>query len=60
MASRKVLPFSSEATSAKVAMDLKKIGILKVRPLQGGLKAWQDQGYPMDDFFPKEIAKAAS
>ena len=50
----------SEATSAKVAMDLKKIGILKVRPLQGGLKAWQDQGYPMDDFFPKEIAKAAS
>lgn len=50
----------SEATSAKVAMDLKKIGILKVRPLQGGLKAWQDQGYPMDDFFPKEVAKAAS
>ena len=50
----------SEATSAKVAMDLKKIGILKVRPLLGGLKAWQDQGYPMDDFFPKEIAKAAS
>jgi membrane protein DedA with SNARE-associated domain/rhodanese-related sulfurtransferase len=50
----------SEATSAKVAMDLKKIGILKVRPLQGGLKAWQDQGYPMDDFFPKEIANAAS
>jgi membrane protein DedA with SNARE-associated domain/rhodanese-related sulfurtransferase len=50
----------SEATSAKVAMDLKKIGISKVRPLQGGLKAWQDQGYPMDDFFPKEVAKAAS
>jgi membrane protein DedA with SNARE-associated domain/rhodanese-related sulfurtransferase len=50
----------SEATSAKVAMDLKKIGILKVRPLQGGLKAWQDEGYPLDDFFPKEIAKAAS
>ena len=50
----------SEATSAKVAMDLKKIGISKVRPLQGGLKAWQDEGYPMDDFFPKEVAKAAS
>lgn len=50
----------SEATSAKVAMDLKRIGITKVRPLQGGLKAWQDQGYPMDDFFPEEIAKAAS
>jgi membrane protein DedA with SNARE-associated domain/rhodanese-related sulfurtransferase len=51
----------SEATSAKVAMDLKKIGISKVRPLQGGLKAWQDQGYPMDDFFPAEAAaKVAS
>ena len=50
----------SEATSAKVAMDLKKIGIIKVRPLQGGLKAWQDQGYPMDNFFPEEMAKAAS
>ena len=50
----------SEATSAKVAMDLKKIGITKVRPLQGGLKAWQDQGYPMDDFFPQEMEKTAS
>jgi membrane protein DedA with SNARE-associated domain/rhodanese-related sulfurtransferase len=49
----------SEATSAKVAMDLKRIGITKVRPLQGGLKAWQDQGYPMDDFFPAEVEKAA-
>jgi membrane protein DedA with SNARE-associated domain/rhodanese-related sulfurtransferase len=50
----------SEATSAKVAMDLKKMGIIKVRPLQGGLKAWQDLGYPMDNFFPEEVAKAAS
>jgi membrane protein DedA with SNARE-associated domain/rhodanese-related sulfurtransferase len=50
----------SEATSAKVAMDLKKIGISKVRPLQGGLKAWQDQGYPMDDFFPQAEPQAAA
>ncbi|HWX91388.1 MAG TPA: VTT domain-containing protein [Terriglobales bacterium] len=50
----------SEATSAKVAMDLKKMGIIKVRPLLGGLKAWQDQGFPMDDFFPAEPAKASS
>jgi membrane protein DedA with SNARE-associated domain/rhodanese-related sulfurtransferase len=50
----------SEATSAKVAMDLKKIGIIKVRPLAGGLKAWQDQGYPMDEFFPQAEAKAVS
>jgi membrane protein DedA with SNARE-associated domain/rhodanese-related sulfurtransferase len=50
----------SEATSAKVAMELKKIGITKVRPLAGGLKAWEDQGYPMDDFYHEEEAKAAS
>jgi membrane protein DedA with SNARE-associated domain/rhodanese-related sulfurtransferase len=51
----------SEATSAKVAMELKKIGISKVRPLAGGLKAWEDQGYPMDDFYhEEEVAKAAS
>ena len=50
----------SEATSAKVAMDLKKIGIVRVRPLAGGLKAWQDRGYPMANFFPEEVAKAAS
>jgi rhodanese-related sulfurtransferase len=50
----------SEATSAKVAMDLKKIGITRVRPLAGGLKAWQDEGYPLHEFFPEEEAKAAS
>jgi membrane protein DedA with SNARE-associated domain/rhodanese-related sulfurtransferase len=50
----------SEATSAKVAMDLRKIGITRVRPLAGGLKAWQDEGYPLHEFFPEEEAKAAS
>jgi rhodanese-related sulfurtransferase len=50
----------SEATSAKVAMDLKNIGIVRVRPLAGGLKAWEDEGYPLDEFFQEEEAKAAS
>lgn len=50
----------SEATSAKVAMELKKIGILRVRPLAGGLKAWEDEGYPLDEFYKEEEAKAAS
>jgi membrane protein DedA with SNARE-associated domain/rhodanese-related sulfurtransferase len=50
----------SEATSAKVALDLKKIGIVRVRPLAGGLKAWEDEGYPLDEFFHEEEAKAAS
>jgi membrane protein DedA with SNARE-associated domain/rhodanese-related sulfurtransferase len=47
----------SEATSAKVAMELKKIGITRVRPLMGGLQAWESQGYPMDEFYPQEEAK---
>jgi len=50
----------SEATSAKVAMDLKKIGIVRVRPLAGGLKAWEDEGYPLDEFYQEEEAQAAS
>ena len=50
----------SEATSAKVAMELKKIGITRVRPLMGGLQAWESQGYPMDEFYPEEEAKAVS
>jgi membrane protein DedA with SNARE-associated domain/rhodanese-related sulfurtransferase len=50
----------SEATSAKVALDLKKIGIVRVRPLAGGLKAWEDEGYPLDEFFHEEEPKAAS
>jgi membrane protein DedA with SNARE-associated domain/rhodanese-related sulfurtransferase len=50
----------SEATSAKVAMDLKRIGVTRVRPLLGGLKAWEDEGYPMDDFYQQEEAQAAS
>lgn len=50
----------SEATSAKVAMELKKIGITRVRPLMGGLQAWENQGYPMDDFYPAEEARAVS
>ncbi len=48
----------SEATSAKVAMELKKIGITRVRPLMGGLQAWESQGYPMDDFYPAESEEA--
>jgi len=50
----------SEATSAKVAMELKKIGITRVRPLAGGLKAWEDEGYPLDEFYHEEEEKAVS
>jgi membrane protein DedA with SNARE-associated domain/rhodanese-related sulfurtransferase len=50
----------SEATSAKVAMELKKIGIIRVRPLMGGLQAWENEGYPMDEYYHEEEATAAS
>ncbi len=50
----------SEATSAKVAMELRKIGVARVRPLQGGLKAWEDRGFPVDEFYSQEEVRAVS
>ena len=38
----------SEETSAKVAMDLRRMGVQRVRPLRGGLQGWKDAGYPLD------------
>ncbi len=37
----------SEETSAKVAMELRKLGVKRVRPLRGGLQGWKDAGYPL-------------
>jgi len=30
-----------------VALLLRKQGIQRIRPLQGGLDAWREQGYPL-------------
>ncbi|MEO7028887.1 MAG: VTT domain-containing protein [Acidobacteriaceae bacterium] len=38
----------SEETSAKMALELRKMGILRVRPLRGGLQGWKDAGYPLE------------
>lgn len=38
----------SEATAAKTAMSLHKLGIDRVRPLRGGYDAWKDLGYPLE------------
>jgi len=38
----------SEETSAKVAMELRRLGVMRVRPLRGGLRGWKDAGYPLD------------
>ncbi|HEY1803572.1 MAG TPA: rhodanese-like domain-containing protein [Terracidiphilus sp.] len=42
----------SEATSAKVAMQLHKLGVERVRPLRGGFDEWKRLGYPMDAIPP--------
>jgi len=38
----------SEETSAKVALELRRMGVQRVRPLRGGLQGWKDAGYPVD------------
>ena len=38
----------NEASSARVAMQLIQRGIIRVRPLAGGLNAWRDHGYPVE------------
>jgi membrane protein DedA with SNARE-associated domain/rhodanese-related sulfurtransferase len=42
----------SEATSAKTAMELHKLGITRVRPLRGGFDEWKRLGYPLDAIPP--------
>ena len=40
----------SEETSAKLAMQLHKMGIYRVRPLRGGFDGWKAAGYPLTDY----------
>lgn len=40
----------SEETSAKLAMQLHKVGIYRVRPLRGGFDGWKKAGYPLMDY----------
>ncbi|HEX3894254.1 MAG TPA: VTT domain-containing protein [Terracidiphilus sp.] len=42
----------SEATAAKTAMTLHKLGIDRVRPLRGGYDEWKRLGYPLDEVEP--------
>jgi len=38
----------NEVTSARVALLLRRKGIERVRPLLGGIDAWRERDYPMD------------
>jgi membrane protein DedA with SNARE-associated domain/rhodanese-related sulfurtransferase len=38
----------NESTSARMALQLKSVGIPRVRPLAGGFEAWRDLGFPTE------------
>jgi len=42
----------SEATAAKTAMALHKLGVDRVRPLRGGFDEWKRLGFPLDAIAP--------
>ncbi len=46
----------SDATSARTAMQLRKLGIYRVRPLHGGYDAWKGLGYPLEEMDQKTAA----
>lgn len=52
----------SEETSAKVAMQLQKVGVYRVRPLRGGFDGWKAAGFPLLDYTEPEptVQTAAS
>jgi rhodanese-related sulfurtransferase len=50
----------SEATAAKTAMELHKLGIDRVRPLRGGFDEWKRLGFPLDAIPPADSAPTAA
>ena len=47
----------SEETSGKVALQLHRFGINRVRPLRGGFEEWRTLGYPLVDYIPPDLAE---
>lgn len=39
----------SEATSAKLALTMRRFGVERIRPLRGGFDSWKKEGYPLVD-----------
>ena len=37
----------SEATSAKIALSMRRFGVERIRPLRGGFDSWRELGYPL-------------
>jgi len=49
----------SEETSAKVALQLHRLGITRVRPLRGGFDGWKLAGYPLFDYVEGNVMPGA-
>jgi membrane protein DedA with SNARE-associated domain/rhodanese-related sulfurtransferase len=43
----------SEATAAKMALAIRKLGVTRVRPLRGGYDEWKRLGYPLVEIPPQ-------
>ncbi len=43
----------SEATAAKMALTIRKLGVTRVRPLRGGYDEWKRLGYPLVEIPPQ-------
>jgi rhodanese-related sulfurtransferase len=50
----------NEATSAQVALQLRRRGITRVHPLQGGLAGWMARGFPVEPFTVSSARSAPS
>ncbi|MBV8675381.1 MAG: VTT domain-containing protein [Acidobacteriaceae bacterium] len=50
----------SEATAAKMALTIRKLGVYRVRPLRGGFDEWKRLGYPLVEIPPLSVAQVGS
>jgi membrane protein DedA with SNARE-associated domain/rhodanese-related sulfurtransferase len=50
----------NEVTSARVALQLKRHGVARVRPLEGGFPLWQELGFPVDAVAEEKSAQSAA
>lgn len=49
----------NEISAARAAQLLSQRGYLRVRPLLGGLDAWADAGYPVEELVSEDLAQTA-
>ncbi|HTY84869.1 MAG TPA: VTT domain-containing protein [Silvibacterium sp.] len=49
----------SEATAAKMALAIRRLGVVRVRPLRGGFDEWKRLGYPLVQIPPQAVAEAS-